>query len=81
MNDLRLLVVDKPLILPIRVPVRGLVSRADVIHSWSLPQVRIKSDAVPGRLFFKYFFCLLWLSLTNFLDQNRRFEYNLGLKN
>ena len=49
-NDLRLLVVDKPLILPIRVPVRGLVSRADVIHSWSLPQVRIKSDAVPGRL-------------------------------
>lgn len=46
----RLLEVDKRLILPSKTPIRVLVSSADVLHSWAIPSLGIKMDAVPGRL-------------------------------
>ena len=46
----RQLEVDNRLVIPYELRVRILVTSADVIHSWSLPNIRIKSDAVPGRL-------------------------------
>ncbi len=46
----RLLEVDKRLTLPSQTPVRVLVSSADVLHSWTVPSLGIKIDAVPGRL-------------------------------
>ena len=54
-NDLeigspRLLEVDNRLILPFRVLVRVLVSSGDVIHSWAIPCLGVKMDAVPGRI-------------------------------
>jgi cytochrome c oxidase subunit 2 len=36
--------------LPSQVPVRVLVTRADVLHAWSIPRIGLKVDAVPGRL-------------------------------
>nr|YP_003457272.1 cytochrome c oxidase subunit II [Holothuria forskali]CBH40181.1 cytochrome oxidase subunit II [Holothuria forskali] len=46
----RLLEVDNRLVLPYQNPIRVLVSSADVLHSWAVPSLGIKMDAVPGRL-------------------------------
>ena len=49
-NDLRLLSVDKPLVLPINTNIRVLLTAADVIHAWTIPAFGVKRDAMPGRL-------------------------------
>ena len=49
-GQLRLLDVDERLVLPTNSLVRVLVTSADVIHSWAVPSLGIKIDAVPGRL-------------------------------
>nr|YP_003856710.1 cytochrome c oxidase subunit II [Stichopus sp. SF-2010]YP_009989804.1 cytochrome c oxidase subunit II [Stichopus monotuberculatus]YP_010370162.1 cytochrome c oxidase subunit II [Stichopus ocellatus]ADL59790.1 cytochrome c oxidase subunit II [Stichopus sp. SF-2010]QNN01406.1 cytochrome c oxidase subunit 2 [Stichopus monotuberculatus]UOU95596.1 cytochrome c oxidase subunit 2 [Stichopus ocellatus] len=46
----RLLEVDNRLVLPFQNPIRILVSSADVLHSWAVPSLGVKMDAVPGRL-------------------------------
>ncbi len=46
----RLFEVDNPIILPTRTTIRLLITSEDVIHSWAVPQLGIKTDAVPGRL-------------------------------
>jgi len=46
----RLLEVDKRLVVPVGVQIRMIVSSNDVIHSWALPELGIKMDGVPGRL-------------------------------
>jgi len=46
----RLLEVDNRLVLPIGVPIRLLITSADVLHSWAVPSLGVKVDAVPGRL-------------------------------
>jgi len=46
----RLLEVDNRLVLPLGVPIRFVVTSLDVIHSWAVPALSIKVDAVPGRL-------------------------------
>jgi cytochrome c oxidase subunit 2 len=43
-----LLEVDKPLVLPIHKKIRFLVTAGDVIHSWWVPALGIKRDAIPG---------------------------------
>jgi cytochrome c oxidase subunit 2 len=47
---LRLLEVDNPLLLPSNTYIRFLVTSVDVLHSWAVPSLGIKVDAVPGRL-------------------------------
>lgn len=42
--------VDCPLVLPIRTPVKILVTSTDVLHSWTLLGAGIKVDAIPGRI-------------------------------
>lgn len=49
-GDLRLLEVDNRLIVPIQAQVRVLVTAADVLHSFAVPSLSVKIDAVPGRL-------------------------------
>jgi cytochrome c oxidase subunit 2 len=49
-GDLRLLEVDNALHLPVGVPIRLLITSSDVIHSWAVPSLGVKVDAVPGRL-------------------------------
>ena len=49
-GDLRLLDVDNRLIVPIETEVRILVTGGDVLHSFAVPSLSVKLDAVPGRL-------------------------------
>jgi cytochrome c oxidase subunit 2 len=43
-----LLEVDHPLVVPAGVKVRLLITGADVIHSWWVPDFGLKKDAIPG---------------------------------
>nr|YP_009120886.1 cytochrome c oxidase subunit II [Hylopetes phayrei]AGG40777.1 cytochrome c oxidase subunit II [Hylopetes phayrei]AKP94186.1 cytochrome c oxidase subunit II [Hylopetes phayrei electilis] len=49
-GELRLLEVDNRVVLPTEVPVCMLISSEDVLHSWAIPSLRLKTDAIPGRL-------------------------------
>nr|YP_002650694.1 cytochrome c oxidase subunit II [Macrobrachium lanchesteri]ACN65734.1 cytochrome c oxidase subunit II [Macrobrachium lanchesteri] len=49
-SDFRLLEVDNRTILPMNTQIRALISAGDVIHSWTIPALGVKADAVPGRL-------------------------------
>nr|YP_009423867.1 cytochrome c oxidase subunit II [Mammut americanum]ASV72138.1 cytochrome c oxidase subunit II [Mammut americanum]QLF99374.1 cytochrome c oxidase subunit II [Mammut americanum]QLF99426.1 cytochrome c oxidase subunit II [Mammut americanum]QLF99452.1 cytochrome c oxidase subunit II [Mammut americanum]QLF99491.1 cytochrome c oxidase subunit II [Mammut americanum] len=49
-GELRLLEVDNRMVLPTDLPVRMLVSSEDVLHSWAVPSLGLKTDAIPGRL-------------------------------
>jgi cytochrome c oxidase subunit 2 len=46
--DNYLLDVDHPMVVPVDTKVRVLVTAADVIHSWWVPDFAIKKDAIPG---------------------------------
>nr|WIM50737.1 cytochrome c oxidase subunit II [Conus ventricosus]WIM50789.1 cytochrome c oxidase subunit II [Conus ventricosus] len=49
-GDFRLLEVDHRVVLPTQTDIRVLVTSADVIHSWTVPSLGVKVDAIPGRL-------------------------------
>nr|YP_009651433.1 cytochrome c oxidase subunit II [Blarina brevicauda]QDA22154.1 cytochrome c oxidase subunit II [Blarina brevicauda] len=49
-GDLRLLEVDNRAVLPMEMTVRMLVTSEDVLHSWAVPSLGLKTDAIPGRL-------------------------------
>lgn len=49
-SDLRLLTVDKPLYIPVNIPIRYIITSEDVIHSFTLPHLGIKIDANPGKI-------------------------------
>lgn len=42
--------VDNRLVLPTIATILFLVTSADVLHSWTVPTLGIKADAIPGRL-------------------------------
>jgi cytochrome c oxidase subunit 2 len=46
----RLLEVDNRVIVPVDTTVRILVTSSDVLHSFAVPSLGIKKDAVPGRI-------------------------------
>ena len=46
----RLIETDNRPCLPFLTQIRVLVRRADVLHSWAVPSLGVKIDAVPGRL-------------------------------
>jgi len=46
--DNYLLDVDNPLVVPVDKKVRVLVTAADVIHNWWVPDFGMKKDAIPG---------------------------------
>nr|QXJ42182.1 cytochrome c oxidase subunit II [Rossia sp. GS-2021] len=50
LGEFRLLETDHHLILPMKTNIRIIVSSADVIHSWTIPSMGVKVDAIPGRL-------------------------------
>nr|YP_010718945.1 cytochrome c oxidase subunit II [Nematus trochanteratus]WDQ45591.1 cytochrome c oxidase subunit II [Nematus trochanteratus] len=50
LNSFRLLDVDNNMIIPTNSQIRILVSSTDVIHSWTIPSLGKKIDAIPGRL-------------------------------
>jgi len=46
----RLLATDRHVVLPVGAVVRIITTSDDVIHSWSVPSLGVKIDAIPGRL-------------------------------
>ncbi|YP_009130291.1 cytochrome c oxidase subunit II (mitochondrion) [Nanorana parkeri] len=54
-NDLtpgqfRLLEVDNRMVTPIGTVTRTIITAEDVLHSWAVPALGVKMDAIPGRL-------------------------------
>ncbi|YP_009121449.1 cytochrome c oxidase subunit II (mitochondrion) [Neophocaena asiaeorientalis] len=49
-GELRLLEVDNRMVLPMQMTIQMLVSSEDVLHSWAVPSLGLKTDAIPGRL-------------------------------
>nr|YP_010952711.1 cytochrome c oxidase subunit II [Trapezia guttata]WMQ53131.1 cytochrome c oxidase subunit 2 [Trapezia guttata] len=49
-SGFRLLDVDNRVVLPMNTQIRVIISAADVIHSWTVPSLGVKADAIPGRL-------------------------------
>jgi len=49
-GQLRLLEVDNRILVPIDTTIRIIVTSADVIHSFGIPSLGVKMDAMPGRL-------------------------------
>ena len=50
LRNFRLLEVDNRIIIPFNTQIRLLITASDVLHSWTVPSLGIKADAVPGRL-------------------------------
>nr|AAT69321.1 cytochrome c oxidase subunit 2 [Onychiurus orientalis] len=50
LNSMRLLDVDNKIVIPMNLQIRNLITAADVLHSWTIPSLGVKADAVPGRL-------------------------------
>ncbi|WP_207478041.1 cytochrome c oxidase subunit II [Arenibaculum pallidiluteum] len=46
----RLLEVDNRVVVPVGTNIRMLMSGGDVIHSWAMPALGVKMDAIPGRV-------------------------------
>ena len=50
LGQFRLLDVDNRVVIPTDTHIRLIVTGADVIHSFEVPSLGVKIDAVPGRL-------------------------------
>jgi len=49
-NLIRLMRTSNHLIVPTMTPTQILISSKDVIHSWTIPSLGVKVDAMPGRI-------------------------------
>nr|BDU14624.1 cytochrome c oxidase subunit II [Buergeria japonica] len=49
-GQFRLLEVDNRMVTPIGTATRALITAEDVLHSWAVPTLGVKTDAIPGRL-------------------------------
>nr|QJC14054.1 cytochrome c oxidase subunit II [Argya affinis] len=50
LGHFRLLEVDHRVIVPTDSTIRVIVTADDVLHSWAVPSLGVKTDAIPGRL-------------------------------
>ena len=48
--EFRLLETDHRPVLPYLTDAQALISRTDVLHSWTIPRLGVKADANPGRI-------------------------------
>nr|YP_009122323.1 cytochrome c oxidase subunit II [Hyla tsinlingensis]YP_009332298.1 cytochrome c oxidase subunit II [Dryophytes suweonensis]AJH66085.1 cytochrome c oxidase subunit II [Hyla tsinlingensis]API65577.1 cytochrome c oxidase subunit II [Dryophytes suweonensis]AQX44470.1 cytochrome c oxidase subunit II [Dryophytes suweonensis] len=49
-GQFRLLEVDNRMVTPVGMATRTLITADDVLHSWAVPSLGVKTDAIPGRL-------------------------------
>ena len=42
--------MDNRVVLPVQTHIRVVITAADVLHSWAVPSLGVKCDAIPGRL-------------------------------
>nr|YP_842363.1 cytochrome c oxidase subunit II [Dryocopus pileatus]ABG37710.1 cytochrome c oxidase subunit II [Dryocopus pileatus]AYN73673.1 cytochrome c oxidase subunit II [Dryocopus pileatus] len=50
LGHFRLLEADHRVVIPMESPIRIIVTADDVLHSWAVPTLGVKTDAIPGRL-------------------------------
>ncbi|YP_009236082.1 cytochrome c oxidase subunit II (mitochondrion) [Lonchura striata] len=50
LGHFRLLEVDHRVVIPTSSTIRVIVTADDVLHSWAVPSLGVKTDAIPGRL-------------------------------
>nr|AYN73400.1 cytochrome c oxidase subunit II [Brachygalba albogularis] len=50
LGHFRLLEVDNRIVIPMESPIRIIITADDVLHSWAIPTLGVKTDAIPGRL-------------------------------
>ena len=50
LGQFRLLDVDNKVVVPADTHVRLIITATDVLHSFAVPSLGLKADAVPGRL-------------------------------
>nr|YP_010944654.1 cytochrome c oxidase subunit II [Prunella collaris]WMC20673.1 cytochrome c oxidase subunit II [Prunella collaris] len=50
LGHFRLLEVDHRVVVPMSSTIRVIVTADDVLHSWAIPSLGVKTDAIPGRL-------------------------------
>nr|QWX90018.1 cytochrome c oxidase subunit II [Sitta yunnanensis] len=50
LGHFRLLEVDHRVVVPTNSTIRVIVTADDVLHSWAVPSLGVKTDAIPGRL-------------------------------
>jgi len=50
LGQFRLLEVDNKIVVPVNTHIRFICTSSDVIHSFTVPSLGIKIDAIPGRL-------------------------------
>nr|YP_010241507.1 cytochrome c oxidase subunit II [Grallina cyanoleuca]QTH79470.1 cytochrome c oxidase subunit II [Grallina cyanoleuca] len=50
LGHFRLLEVDHRVVVPMESSIRVIVTADDVLHSWAVPSLGVKTDAIPGRL-------------------------------
>lgn len=55
LGDFRSLETDRVILIPVNQIIRLLLTSEDVIHSFALPRLGLKMDAVPGRINQQYF--------------------------
>jgi heme/copper-type cytochrome/quinol oxidase subunit 2 len=55
-TESRYFFVDNNLVLPSHYHIGCFITSTDVIHSWSVPELGIKIDAIPGRLSYFLFY-------------------------
>lgn len=48
-SKIRLIDVDNRVVVPVQEHIRALITSRDVLHSWALPSLGVKIDAIPGR--------------------------------
>ena len=46
----RLLTTDTRVVVPVGKVIKVQVTATDVLHSWAVPSLGVKKDAMPGRL-------------------------------
>lgn len=49
-GEFRLLETTNSVVVPVETHVRLIVTAADVLHSFAVPSLGVKIDAIPGRL-------------------------------
>jgi cytochrome c oxidase subunit 2 len=50
LGEARLLTTDNSVVVPCDTHIRVIITSLDVLHSWAVPALGVKVDAVPGRL-------------------------------
>nr|YP_025952.1 cytochrome c oxidase subunit II [Strigops habroptila]AAP47796.1 cytochrome c oxidase subunit II [Strigops habroptila]USH57933.1 cytochrome c oxidase subunit II [Strigops habroptila]USH57946.1 cytochrome c oxidase subunit II [Strigops habroptila]USH57959.1 cytochrome c oxidase subunit II [Strigops habroptila]USH57972.1 cytochrome c oxidase subunit II [Strigops habroptila] len=50
LGHFRLLEADHRVVIPMESSIRIIITADDVLHSWTVPTLGVKTDAIPGRL-------------------------------